>query len=356
MSNISNTRGAKTLSLSDSRMVETLLETVNTDVPPSFIHVCDSAISESNTALRVALSDQTVRRAVSELAKHGYFQYLSRDGESRFVHRQRIPTLWNPVVSGEVEVSSTGVLYSLQEPDSAVYGLLVIFSGMSGDASMASLYRHFAQTYRHIGGLIPGGIAILRIADLGGVNGAFYSDTVEVPDNRRRITELIKEVQARLSVPNSDVVLLGSSKGGSAALLHGYYGNWNFVAVDPILSDKYYEENMNDSHFTGGGVFRESKDSLFGRIGPLMSGGGLEEVSRVFLTSERSAQYQLVAEFGEALGRDVCTVLELHDNRIRSHPEVAKYGLWLTVSLVSRMLAGVGPDYSLEKLHGVSRL
>ncbi len=277
------------------------------------------------------------------LAANGYLHYLAVDGESRFVHRHRLPTLWKAVLDGDVKVSDRGIFYKIEESDNAPKRLLVVFSGMPKDPNEGSPWRYFTQNYRHAHNAIPGDCVMLRVADVGGVKGSFYSNTADDPSNQEDISSLISATARDRHIPDSRVCLLGCSKGATGAVLHGLTFGWNFVAVDPVLSDSYYEIEMSDLHFTSGNVFLDSKDVLFDRLSEKVQNNVDNDLSAnysIFLTSRRSAQYGRVCSFVQSIAKIRPSLFSFDDPRIKSHPDVARSVMWATMPLVVCALMG----------------
>ena len=71
-----------------------------------------------------------------------------------------------------------GLVYSLTPPQIDINpNLLVIFSSISGKMYQPFLHRYFEQNFKSINKHISPNTAILRIADIGGVTGAYYLNT-----------------------------------------------------------------------------------------------------------------------------------------------------------------------------------
>lgn len=304
---------------------------------PNFVHVLDQRLKAGSNLISLARRDPDIRAVVTDLAACGYFLYHGREGESRFVHRDRIPSLWKPVVDGLVNVSDNGVYYRFDSKGSSnnIERLVVVFSGVASNPSSASLHRYFEPNYRHLNGLTSADTGVLRIADVGGVVGAFYGATAEKPDNRLSIAKLIDSFISRHNIERDKVCLVGSSKGATGSLLHGLTLDLPFVAVDPIVSDQYYEDSLEDAHFTRGSVFFEPKETLFSN---LLKSSLMERRSyAAFFTSPNSEQYSLVTDFASQLTGPV-GVYSSVDPRIDGHPSVAGSVLGLTVSVVNSII------------------
>lgn len=307
---------------------------------PNFVHVFDPRLKAGSSLISIARRDPEVRAVVTDLAACGYFLYHSREGESRFVHRDRIPSLWKPVLDGSVSVSEDGIYYSFDSKISSnkIRRLVVVFSGIASNPSSASLHRYFEPNYRHLNGLTSADTGVLRIADVGGVVGSFYGATSDKPDNRLSVANLIDSFISAHNIERDNVCLVGSSKGATGAVLHGLALGLPFVAVDPILSDRYYETSMHDAHFTRGSVFFEPKQTLFSNL--LKSGVMDRRRYAAFFTSPNSEQYGLVTDFASHFSGPV-GVYSSVDPRIDGHPSVAGSVLGLTVSIVNGIIHGM---------------
>ncbi|WP_168708149.1 XcbB/CpsF family capsular polysaccharide biosynthesis protein [Actinomyces procaprae] len=279
---------------------------------------------------------EPVHRAIAGLASFGYVLYRTDQGESRFAHRSRVSRLWKSAIDGDL-TDYHGVFFAKEGNWDSGSRLVVVFSGMAMNPSSSSLDRYFEKNYRHIRGLLPHTTAILRIADVGSVNGAFYRNTRDFPDREVVVSELIEQCADQLGVARNAVVLIGSSKGATAAVLYGLRDAYTFIAVDPVLSDRYYEEELGDLHFTRGPVYLDSKNDRFAR---LLDGGEFNGCG-LFISSEVSAQFDTVRGFVQRLesGSDVRLYVS-NDPRIDSHPTVARNTNWLVNYLLVCFVEG----------------
>lgn len=172
-----------------------------------------------------------------KLSLLGYSLYYNTENESRFIRHDRIRYHWPAIKDGSFSVTDDDIVYTFEQPPSErVDKIVVIFSPIN---SKPRLSRYCWPSFSKLMKFIPPNTAILRIADVGGVKGAFYLDTTAQPHNGDAVHNLIAATFAEYSLENSDVVLYGASKGGTGATFHGLRGGWNFVAADPILSDEW---------------------------------------------------------------------------------------------------------------------
>lgn len=92
------------------------------------------------------------------------------------------------------------------------------------------LSRYFRPLLAKLQKFVAANTAVLRIADLEGVYGAFCL----VINSLRTPRSLLK------------IVFNGVSKGGAGTFIDGLTAGWRFVAVDPIVSDRWCEEYERD--------------------------------------------------------------------------------------------------------------
>lgn len=196
---------------------------------------------------------------------------------------------------------------------------------------------------------VGGGVNVLRIADLDGVLGGFYSPTAFVPDRIARVTRLIEETAQDLGIPDSRVVLYGASKGGTGALLYGLTNSrgWKAIAVDPVVDDHHYESVYRDSHWTSGSVFLHRKVDLF-----RMAVDKFNSDTNAIALAAPGAQVAIVTSPGsplfgsiEALSRSIDSsrliYLESADPAIKQHPDVSKRTLRTVTGLMNMWTSGM---------------
>jgi len=308
-----------------------------------FIHIDHSSTGNlEKNFIELSRKDSQANDIIVDLANKGFMAYALREGTTSFVHYERVPTLWKKVTEGEFSADENGLIYKIEQPLSghAVKNLLVIFSSMAGKIYTPSLMRHFEQNFASVQKYVPAGTAVLRIADLGGVVGAYYMNTHALPNNEDHVQSLVCRTMAMLSIQKKDVVLYGVSKGGTAALLHGIRGGFKVVSVDPILADEHYILEWQDSHFTTG-VFPEDKKDRFSRIFSNLPKGNVPPIS--IITSERSPQYNYIMN---AISGDISENISLFNSMnpdISKHPDVGPKTLNLAVMLMNSMIYGMPP-------------
>lgn len=247
--------------------VESLISDVNADgYNAGFINLKhDEGRTPHETLAQLGKRDSNVKALAGELARSGYYSYYTNGYETRLVHETRIAEVWKPLRSGEYSLSQEGVVYKYTEPlaGEAPSRLLVVFSSISAPSYSSSLKRFFLQTFLNIQRYLPPYVGVLRIADVGGMLGAYYLDTAYRPDNAARVSRFINQQIRALGIQRSQVVFYGSSKGGTGAVFHGLTNDLKFVAVDPVIDDTYTQSERGDPYYTKSGIYLHEKRALF---------------------------------------------------------------------------------------------
>ncbi|WP_166973432.1 XcbB/CpsF family capsular polysaccharide biosynthesis protein [Brevibacterium atlanticum] len=307
---------------------------------PRYFRVDTTTANDPETdMMKLSLRNQATKKLLLKLTNLGYSLYYNTHNESRFVRHDRIVHHWPAVKDGTFAVSEQGIVHVLEQPASGVVERLVVI--MSPINSKPRLIRYFRPSFATLMKYVPRNTAILRIADIGGVKGAFYLNTSFSPDNSARIQRLVRTTISNCGLDDSNVVFFGASKGGTGALFHGLTGGWKFVAVDPILSDKWYVENENDYHFTTGGVFPQTKQEVFESLIRQAAGGELTvPPDSVIVTSARSPQYAYSTEIVAPIVNQL-TMFNSDNPEIKKHPDVAPKTIYSHVLSINSLLLGI---------------
>ena len=327
------------------------------DSSTSYVHVNHGPSSApGENLITISRRDPNAKRLISHLAVNGFYLYRATEDGSRFVRDHTISRLWHRVKDGDFSTNEDGLIYSFTLPavKSDFMRILVIFSSMSTSIYTPSMMRYFEQHFRSAQKHVPPNTAVLRIADIGGVVGAFYLNTVRNPDNTERIRRLITETAIAHNVSHHDVVLYGASKGGTGALYHGLTGGFKCLAVDPVISDDYYVSTYQDSHFTTSGVFPERKQDVFARIidkaldsDSKISG---EDTMTAVIYSERSPQYGAIQEIAVQKLHDRAAFFNCINPEIADHPDVSPKSLNTAAMLINMFF------YDMDLKPGVRRV
>lgn len=330
--------------LNESLVAE--LESLN-ELPESarFVELDHGRFSARDAnAIRIGWSHPQLRPAVEWFARRGWYLYKASPSISSFVRHDVIPSLWHQVRDGLYSVGARGLIYTLNTDNviTQAKSMIVVFSSMSLPFDGPGLGRYFQHNFASINKHVGSNVAVLRIADLDGVVGGFYSPTTFDPDRAVKIQELISTCASQLGVGGRNVILYGASKGGTGALLHGLMSEsrWACVAVDPVVDDSHYEERYNDSHWTSGGVFANRKVDLFQRAVESSCLDGSE--ARIFVVSSpRSPLFSSIyALVNGMLGQGVC-FWQSDNPAIKDHPDVSIQTLRPVTGLLNTLTAGV---------------
>lgn len=305
------------------------------------------ATGPDENLLHLARADEHARGLLVALAKIGYYVYTAGQGVTSFVQDGHIGQLWHSVRNGSYSVDETGLVHSLTPPkiQTSHPKLLVVFSSIGPNITNPGLSRYFTQNYQSVQKFVPPNTAVLRIADIGGVQGGFYLDTRHRPTNARFISSLIANICSENGIDSTSVVLYGASKGATGALYHGLTSKYRTVAVDPILSDEYYENHFGDTHFTRGGIFPRSKQDVFADaieryLQDAEASPGSTHLS--VITSSRSPQYEYISNIlGHPL-RDHVALFNTKNPHINDHPDVSPNSLDLAVTLMNTFFYDLG--------------
>lgn len=318
------------------------------DCPVRFIHV-DHGVDHAGTPtnmVKLARWNNQDRELITTLTNAGFYTYMVKDNATRFVSEKSLDHLWQSLVRKEFVRHPNGIVYSYSDAVTDVpKRLLVVFSSISGNINTPSLMRYFEQNFKSLQKFIPTDTAVLRIADLGGVVGAFYLNTTHLPNNVENIQQVISDVSRDKGIAHESIVLYGGSKGGTGALFHAIEGHYRCVAVDPIVDDEYYTKHLNDAHFTRNGVFPENKKEIFGRV--MNDVANLPELSRPsnvkwsIICSGNSPQYKYISR---TLMENSNSRMSFYDSRnpeITDHPQVGMKTVNMATSLINFHLYGL---------------
>lgn len=307
---------------------------------PRYFRVDTSSVQKPDENLmKLALRDSAAKQLLMHLTTLGFFLYYNTTDESRLIRHDRVVHHWPAVKEGTFSASDSGIVFQLEEPESGQFdGLVVVFSPIN---SKPRLSRYFWPSFPKLQKFLAPNTAVLRIADVGGVKGAFYLDTTAAPDNSQRVNEFIAATAREHDVPQEKIVLYGASKGGTGAAYHGLAAGWKFVAVDPIVSDEWYEEHERDYHFTSGSVFPRPKQDVFSElVNEVSCSRRTSDQRSVIVTSSRSPQFTYINRLlGPLFGE--LAVFDSSNPAIKTHPDVARQTIYIQVMALNALLTGV---------------
>lgn len=306
-----------------------------------FIHYRhENELKEGESLITEARKDKDTHALLISLANRGFYLYATKDSNtSSFVQHVALPKLWKKISSGEAFYNDNGLVYSFDREVKNPSGLLVVFSSINAPIYKISLDRIFTKNFKSIGDYIKEDTLIMRIADLGGVTGSYYLNSKYLPNNEKNIQNLIRHIKNEYCVEK--VVLLGASKGGSAAFYHGLLGGYDFVAVDPIVTDEFYFNKYNDLHFMRGIADISKEDSFASLLRESAEKCNFHSTfNRILITSKRSPQFNYIKKIVLDKYGDKFSIFINTDPEIKNHPDVSPKSLFKTTSLVGDCLGG----------------
>lgn len=311
-----------------------------------YIHIDHSKLSvNEENIINLARKNKDVKNKLISLTNYGFFTYVLRNGVSSLVNRSELQKLWIPLKDKQYSISDKGIVYEYVNSEHNIdKKLLVIFSQIPIDPHSASLNRYFSRSFSTLEKYVGKNVSTLRIADIGGITGAFYLNTIGLPNNELNVQSLIKKIASDNNISEDNIVLYGASKGGTAAMYHGLSCKFKVVAVDPILDDEYYLSQHNDLHLIDG-IFPDTKKNKFCKL--------LEEkISDLpdikVITSKNSEQFPYIESFLNPIIPKI-TLLNCINPMITKHPDVGPYTIHATTALINASLINLplSPNYQV---------
>lgn len=320
--------------------IERLHQDIEGAADADFIHIKhDREEMPDRNMISISRKKPHYRATLSLLVNRGFHLYNLKDDTSSFAAFNRVPGILTEVESGKVIYDDNAVAHTFTPAEvNAHEKLLVVFSSIALKPHQSSVRRHFEHNFASIGKYITPNTHILRIADLGGVGGGWYTDTNFLRNNSANVRALIVRTCSSLGIDPSEAVLYGVSKGGTAALYHALPLGAKAVPVDPIVSDRLYVETYDDLHFTLGN-FPKTKDEIFAEMraaGPSIQEGGI-----TIVTSDRSPQFAYINRILFPWMGDRASFVNVSHPHIADHPDVGPKSISTTVMLINMKLHGL---------------
>jgi hypothetical protein len=292
-----------------------------------------------------ARREKYVKDLVIRLAKNGFFLVSSSKGNSKF---QKFTTACN--FKNNLKVKNLQIykdlFYTLESPkiDFASPRLLVVFSSVADLPYNADIARrNFFVNFPSISKYIPNNTYILRISDIGGIIGSFYMNTNFSNTIEENIQNLIKTILKSKNIAKEDVVLYGGSKGGTAALYHGILGRYKVASVDPIVSDKYHEEQYNDSHFTqnsyGNKIYIQTKQEKFIQF---IKNRDIPNYINIIYSKQSPVYNDINSIIRDNDVEKKINFINLCHPSIKEHPDVAKNSINILMLLINNLFYNIG--------------
>lgn len=301
-----------------------------------YIHYDHSVIGNDNIIL-LSRKNSALKEKLILMSNYGFMTYVLRGGISSLVHLSEIKNLWIPVKNKTLEINDDNIVFEYHDAEiKSNKKLLVIFSQIPLEPHSASLSRYFSRSFSTVEKYIGKNTAILRIADLGGITGAFYLNTKAQPRNEELINKLIINISEKNKIKKCDIVLYGASKGGTAAFYHSLNYGMKSVCVDPILDDHYYTDVIDDFHLVNG-IFPNTKKEKFSKL--------IEEKKHdvpdiKMIISENSEQYVYIKTIIEPIKNKIL-VINSTNSSIKKHPDVGPNTIHAITALLNASLIGL---------------
>lgn len=269
----------------DSQIVELFFE--------SSRHIEYSLLSTENVQLRdshaisipIALGGRGARLKVKASADSPV-RVIFKNNESDFLYQKRIS---DDSEHSWLRTSGTPSLnYILDTPRSGVSrrNLLVVFSAISQVGDFSYNYR------RSLRGI---DIPVLYIVDDFGDQGSYYIGRSGDEEIARSVQSLIDTTCKDLGILPEGVIFAGSSKGGSAALIHGLkFGKGTALLGAPqyLIGDFLEAPHKNVLEYVTGGVTPAHVNSLNDYVPSLFKMNGDQGLKIRVLVGERDHHYR----------------------------------------------------------------
>lgn len=234
-----------------------------------------------------------------------------------------------------------GVFYtveeSLKKDTNTSNKLLVIFSSMPGSKEYYSSKfeeRSFVKHFPTIQKLVVPNTNVLRIMDSNLVYGSHYINSNSFQNYEEDIQKIILKVSDELNVSKDDIVLYGTSKGATGALVHSLIGNYKSVTVDPILNAQEYNDNMNNIHY----IKNNRIQNLTPKINELIRSNPKTK-NQVLI---RSPQVQFNYNVTKQIDDNGCVKFyDQNNSNIRSHAEIGKNSVSEILMFLNSKLLGL---------------
>lgn len=216
------------------------------DVSESEPDVVFLNVPNEKNDLKIFKKDKNARKQALKIARQDYVLHGNRGSSYRFVKRAELKTRFPKFKD---------LHYRLVPPkeEKNYWGnkLLVRMFGFSLPHKTSIIQRNFRLDFKTLKDSIVKDTYILEIGDINLIAGSFYASTANFPDYEEQIQELIKHIAIKYNVDHDDILIYGTSRGATGAVLHGALGNYKFMAADPAINDMpFYVDS--DAHYVEG--------------------------------------------------------------------------------------------------------
>lgn len=325
---------------------------------PRFIDCVHRKPDSWTSLIHLAQKDEVAFRVLITLAKNGYIIYRAPAIGTSLVHRRSLREVWKPLREGEYQQTADGTVYKFTSArhSGPPTSLVVVFSSVAKNRFTQYVERHVGSPFSSLDRSVSGHTAVLRIADIDGVVGAYYLPTTRDPQAAQHIQNLIEHVAENMGLGADQIVTYGVSKGGTGALYHGLLLESHTVAVDPIVTLNRRNTRATDPYFSSSSLYTEPFDDTFRRL--LLAQELPERNSRnpeanhVVITSVRSKEYPDIMDLVGNSDQSSIAVVESLDPHIQHHHEVGPNTVPLSLSFINLFAQGIKlglPSYSYAR-------
>ena len=295
--------------------------------------------SADNNILKFSRKSSKTRSILEFIVSKDYTLVDFLDNKRNvFIKRESLSKYIPKSIKGLQVIEKNGVFYTIEEKSkndlNAPDRLIVIFSSMPGpDEYFSAKFeeRSFVKHFPTIQKLLVPNTNVLRIIDSNLMYGSHYINSNNFNNYEKTIQNIIGEVSQKLGVKGNDIVLYGTSKGGTGALVHSLIGDYKSVTVDPIVDAQEYNYNMHNIHYIKG----NREQSLVKKINELST----KSTARNILI--RSPQVKFNYGVTEQLNDTRIHFYDQRNSNIKSHPEIGRNSVSEILMFLNAQLLGL---------------
>lgn len=201
-------------------------------------------VPSKHTDLRAFRENKKAYEQVKKIIKQDYVLHGNIGNLFRFIKRKNLVGVYPKYLDLHYRI--------IPPKDKRTYGpnrLLVRFLGFSDQKSTSIFKRNFKADFTTLKDSIAKNTYILEIGDMNLVAGSFYTNTENFPDYEKQISELVELIADKYLVDSSRIVMYGTSRGATGALINGGLNNYKILAADPVVDGQAWFDK-GDLHYT----------------------------------------------------------------------------------------------------------
>lgn len=291
--------------------------------------------------LQFSRKDKLVRSLLEFLVSKDYTLVNFINQTNVFSKREFLSKYIPDSILGLSVLNYDGVFYTVEEKikkdTNASNKLLVIFSSMPGSKEYYSSKfeeRSFVKHFPTIQKLVVPNTNVLRIMDSNLVYGSHYINSNIFQNYEDDIQKIILKVSDELNVSKDDIVLYGTSKGATGALVHSLIGNYKSVTVDPILNAQEYNDNMNNIHY----IKNNRVQNLIPKINELIRSNPKAKNHVLIRSPQVQFNYNVTKQI---VDNNCIKFYDQNNSNIRSHAEIGKNSVSEILMFLNSKLLGL---------------